>query len=273
MSLAYRCAISPLDQSRTGIGWLPGFYSRTTCGLADTCNWWDETLQFLADPGSPVVAPVPVRVLSANPLIVLPTIPWTDTFGRTSHWGDPSSGDMIKGIRIRGVTPAVASGATLQKGDLLGRIAPRERGTKWSLWDPTATPLAPRGQDTGGIVAFFNDLGLFIVGNGPQDVTGFDRAPTFGGHLLARTGGVADCTASSSVHGLDGYLGYLGTGADYVPPDSSVYSRYGTSSQTDTAPPTPSHENLSPAVAGAAAGGGLLLLGGLGLGLWWLSRR
>lgn len=266
MTLAYRCAIAPLDQSVTGLGWNPGFYRRTSCGLTD-CNWWDETLQFLADPGSPVVAPVPVRVLSANPFVIMPQIPWTDTYGRIAHWGDPSSLDRIRGIRIRGMTPAVSAGTVLDKGGLLGRVAPRERGVKWSLWDDRPTITDPRGHDDSGILTFFHDLGLEVDGSRDQYVAGFERTPPFGGHLLARRSGTADCS-SSSVHGLDGYLGYLGSAADYVAPDSSVYSRYGTSSQTDATAPMPSHENISP----RAAGGGLLALGGLALGLWWLVK-
>lgn len=281
MTLAYRCAIAPLDQSTTRLGWQPGFYQRNPCGISD-CRWWDQTLQFLADPGTPIVAPVPVTVLSTSPFLVRPTIPWTDTFGRVSHWGDPSSLDVVKSLRIRGIVPAVAAGAQVEKGALLGRVSARERGIKMSLWDPAPTLLAPHGSDASGIVALFHDLGLDVVDAGPQDVARFDRTPMFGGHLLARAGGPADCTVGGAVHGLLGggalerYFSSVGlaTGiapSGYVEPDGSVYARYGTSKQTDTRPPVPSHENVSPAAAGAGAGPGLLILGALGA--WWYSRR
>lgn len=266
MTLAYRCAIAPLDQSTTTIGWHPGFYRRSRCGVTD-CNWWDSALQFLADPGTPVVAPVPLTVLSTSPLVVMPTIPWTDTYGRISHWGDPSSLDRLQGVRIRGVVPAVARGAVLDKGALLGRIASQERGTKWSVWQG--------GRDVDGIVSLFHDLGLEVVGEEVPNLAGFDRTPGFGGRLLARARGPADCSAPLQGLGrLEVYFAALGTGIappGFVEPDGSVYGRYGRSAQSDTTPPNPSHENVSPAAAGVGIGGVLAILGALGA--WWYARR
>jgi hypothetical protein len=274
--LAYRCAIAPLDQSTTSIGWRPGFYRRASCGLGD-CQWWDATLQFLADPGSPIVAPFPMTVISTSPFLLRADLPWTDTYGRTSHWGTPGVGQILP-IRIRGATPAVRSGQQLGKGDLLGRVAPRERGVKWSFWDGTITPLNLTGRDVDGIVDLFHDVGLDIVGSTVPNLAAFARTPEFGGHLLARSGGTADCpdgAVPSGVHGLgrlEAYFGDLGTGiapAGFVEPSSGPYARYGTSAQRDTTPPSPSHEN----VAAEGAGIGLVLGVAAALGAWWYSRR
>jgi hypothetical protein len=277
MTLAYRCAIAPLDQSTTSLGWLSGFYRRDPCGLAD-CNWWDSTMQFLADPGTPMVAPFPMTVISTTPFLLRVDLPWTDTYGRMSQWGTPGPG-QIKPIRIRGATPAVRAGQQLAKGDLLGRVAAGERGVKWGLWDNTFTPLNPVGRDVDGIEALFRDVGLYVVGSHAQDMPGFARTPSFGGHLLARSGGTADCppdaAASSGVHGLgrlEAYFGDLGTGiapAGYVEPSSGPYARFGPSAQADASAPRPRHEN----VVAESAGIGLALAVAAALGAWWYSRR
>jgi len=257
--VTYACAIAPLDQSTTSLGWSPGLYRYLACPAFGPCGWQDNSLQFLADPGTPVVAPFPLTVVSSSPFVVRGTVDL------------PFLGGTPSDIRIYDIAPAAGAGARLDKGGLLGRVAPGKRGVKWVLWGPDVFHVVGPQPF---IESLFTGLGLSIVGAGPQDASGFERTPPFGGHLLARVAGPAGsaCAAPSSVHGLDGYLGYLGSAADYVAPDSSVYARYGTSSQTDATPPVPSHENVSPAAAGVAAGGGLLLIGGLALGLWWLVK-
>lgn len=268
--LAYRCAIAPLDQSTTSLGWHPGFYRRASCGLTD-CQWWDPLLQFLADPGTPIVAPFPLTVISTSPFLLRADLPWTDAYGRVSHWGTPGLGAALP-IRLRGATPAVRAGQQLAKGDLLGRVAAGERGVKWSFWDPAPNLAAPLGHDADGIVNLFHDVGLDIVGSTVPDLGAFARVPSFGGQLLARSGGPADCPATGDVHGL-GHLErlFLGTAvpSGYVEPSSSVYARYGTSKQTDVTPPTPRHEN----VAAEGAGIGLALGVAAALGAWWYARR
>ena len=252
--MTYACAIPPLDQSATSLGWSPGFYRRNPCGVLDTCSWNDDSLQFLANPGTPVVAPFPVRVVSTSPFVLRPNF--------TLDWGYH---DVATDIRITGVTPAVSAGAVLDKGALLGRIARDQRGTKWMLWGVNALGRAASQQF---IVPLFRSVGLEIVGAHPQEQTGFDRTPNFGGRLLARAGGPADCSGST-LRGLGAYLGSAPSG--YVETSSSVYDRYGTSGQSDTSVPPPRHENVARQVA--EGGAGLLGVAALAaLGWWWMQR-
>ncbi len=243
------CSIPPLDQSTTSMGWYPGLFVYSSCPALPPCGFTDPSLQFLADAGSPVVAPFPVTVIQTSPMFIV----------RPAADGIAYNG---LDIRMTDVTPAAPVGATLQKGDLLGRIAPGKRGTKWVLWG--------RGTDgtTGqqpGVAIMFSRLGLQVVGATRPQVDQYRTISSFGGRLLAVTGGPADCS-SGPMHGLGAYLGSAPSG--YVETPSSVYSRYGTSAQTDRSVPNPTHMNVQPTAAqvGGAAGGLLLVLG---LGVAW----
>jgi len=257
--MTYACAIAPLDQSTTSIGWQPGLYQRDPCGLSD-CAWQDNSVQFLADPGTPMVAPFPVEVVSTRPFVLRATVV-------LPFLGDPY--DFL----IRGADPAVAAGARLEKGALLGRVAARERGVTWALYG--SDPVFHRVGTQPFIMSLFTGLGLEVVGSGDRDMPGFRRTPRFGGQLLARSAGPAGaaCALPSAVHGLASLERYFDLASaaptGFVDPDTSVYARYGTSSQTDTSPPRP-HQNVSPAAAGAGAG--LLLAVAAALGAWWYAR-
>ncbi len=255
--MTFTCAIAPLDQATTGLGWLPGNYTRLACGLSG-CGWQDRSLQFLADPGTPVLAPMPVRIVGLSPLKIRPAVEVSSSWSRTV-----SSLSTNSDVTIRGITPApgLVVGTQLDKGGLLGRVAAGERGVRWSM-------------DFLAILDFFRELGLEPVGAGyPPPPSGLIRTAMFGGKLLARSTGPAggSCVPAGALHG---YLSFYGLGsaapAGYVDPQSSVYARYGVSTQTDTTVPEP-HENVSPAAAGAGVGAGLLVLGLFGA--WWLSRR
>lgn len=260
----YACAIAPLDQSTTSLGWSPGHYTRDAC--ATDCDWDDYSLQFLADPGTPVVAPFPVLVVSTSPFVIRLGIPFPP--------GAAQQGD----IRITGVTPVVPAGASLDKGSLLGRIAAGQRGTKWTLWAPSQVFGGDAVQQP-FIEALFGALGLDIVGAADPGQSGFTRTPLFGGHLLARANGPA-ATGCTTMQGLGRFERYFDSGglsgvapAGYVEPSSGAYSRYGASSQTDTTPPNPLHENALVTPMQAAAGGGVaLVLVAAALGVWWYSR-
>jgi len=259
--VTYPCAIAPLDQSTTGLGWLPGNYTRLACGLTG-CGWQENSLQFLADPGTPVVAPMPVRVVGLSPFKVRPSVEVSSSWSSTvSALGTNSD------VTIRGIVPAagLVVGSNLDKGGLLGRVAARERGVRWSL-------------DFLPILDFFRELGLEPVGAAyPPPPSGLLRTAQFGGKLLARSAGPAGagCVPAGALHGLSKAMAFYGLGsaapAGFVDPQQSVYGRYGPSSQTDTSVPAP-HENVSPAQAGAAAGGGLFVAAAaVGL-VWWLAK-
>ncbi len=260
--MTYACAIAPLDQSTTSLGWSPGSYVRYPCSLltatsAGGCSWHDESLQFLANPGSPVVAPFPLVVTSLNPLTVRPAIELPRVFADAT-------------ISINGITPAAVRGP-LEKGGLLGRVAPGQRGVKWTL---STGPF---------IVPMLASLGLDIVGATRPAARGFRLTPVFGGRLLARAGGPADCTNPlSSLRGLRGLRGPRSMGArlldlgsaaptGYVEPPSGVYGRYGVSGQTDVSIPEPTNQNL--ARRASAAGGGLLALVSASVLAWLAMRR
>lgn len=248
--MTYACAIAPLDQSATGIGFWPGSYTRSPCPMFGDCYRTDESLQFLADPGTPVVAPFPVTVVSVRPFVLHPTVEL------------PYLGPAFD-FRVYGIATAVTAGARVEKGELLGRVAPSGRGVAWTLW----------GTDTFGSVGpqpfvkpVFQGLGLDLVGGAYPDVPGYRRVPMFGGRMLARTGSSADCSAGG-VRGLERLLDGFGSvaPAGYVEPSSSVYDRFGPSRQTNTAP----------VVDAPASGSGWLF--GLGVvtvvgGLAWLLR-
>jgi len=207
------------------------------------------------------VAPFPVTVVSTSPLILRPTVDLGFPFGRTYD------------IKVLDLTPAAAPGTALDKGGLIGRIAPTKRRTRWVLWG--TDPVFGRGGEQEGIDAMFGRLGLEPVGIAPPSPfpSGFSRVPGFGGRLLARSTGPAGagCAPAGAIHGL----GFAGLGsaapAGYVDPQQSVYARYGASSQTDTSVPRPEHQNVSS--ARAAAGGGALLAAAAAAGLvWWASK-
>ena len=254
--MTFLCAIAPLDQSSTSLGWHPGDYYRTACPAFGDCGWSDKSLQFLGDPGTPMVAPFPVEVVSLRPFVVRGTVEL------------PFLGSTPYDFRIYDAAPAVAAGARLDTGALLGRVAPGARGVKWSLWGPD--PVFHRVEQQPFISALFAGLGLDIVGTAYPPVSGLRLTPGFGGRMLARTGGSADCPAGG-VRGLEALfaLGSVAP-AGYVEPSSSVYDRFGASRQTNTAPPPP--DVPAPASGG---GGGLWALGVAAFvgGVAWIATR
>lgn len=255
--MTFACAIPPLDQSTTSMGWYPGLFVYSSCPAFGPCGFSEPGLQFLADPGSPVVAPFPVTIVQTTPVFVVR--PAADGIAYNSL-----------DIRITDVAPAAPVGATLQKGDLLGRIAPGKRGTKWILWGRGTDGTV--GQQP-GVQTMFGRLGLEVVGSTRPNLPQYTTISSFGGRMLAQTSSPADCAAGAmhgfgALKGLASYLGSAPTG--YVETPSSVYSRYGTSSQTDRSVPNP-HQNVSPTPS-QVGGAGVVLLA-LGLGVAWALRN
>lgn len=259
------CSIPPLDQSTTSVGWRPGLFVYSSCPATGPCGYQEPGLQFLADPGTPVIAPFQMTVVQTSPMYLLraePNVP-------IPMEGRADLGELL--IRLTDVTPAAHVGAVLQKGDLLGRIASGARGTKWILWGRGRDGI--NGQQS-GIETMFDRLGLEIVGSTRPNLPQYTTISSFGGRMYAQTGSPADC-ASGGMHGLgrglSAYLGSAPTG--YAETPSSVYSRYGTSTQTDRSVPNPTHENALVHVTAAQAGGAGVVLLALGLGVAWALRN
>jgi len=252
--MTFPCAIAPLDQNTTSMGWYPGLFVYSSCPATGACGFQDPSLQFLADAGTPVVAPFPVTIVQTSPMFVVRPDPTVPTNGFV--------------IRMTDVTPAAPVGATLQKGDLLGRIAPGKRGTKWVLWGRSANGVTEQQE---GIALMFHTLGLEVVGGTRPNLPQYTTISSFGGRLLAQTGSPAACSSTGAMHGLAGLSKYLGSApTGYQETPSSIYSRYGTSAQSDRSVPNP-HENVSPTRAQVAGGGAALLVAGLGLA-WWMRN-
>lgn len=251
--MTYACAIAPLDQTTTSLGWSPGTYARASC-VVPPCGWTDDALQFLADPGTPVVAPFPLAVTSTRPFLADMSIPLPAVIPAGAQ------------LRIDGLEPVgFARLAQVAKGDLLGRVARGARGVKLSV-------VGPSRVIPGSIVPLFRELGLDVVGATVPTNPQFRLTPRFGGHLLARSGGPADCAGP-----IRGFRG-LGTGltvpAGYVTPSASPYARFGPSAQSDVSVPEPQPGNMaiSSQLAEASGLGALMLLGLAGVA-WWAWRR
>lgn len=208
----FPCAISPLDQSSTSLGWHQGTFARRPCPLLASCTSRQEGLQFLADPGTPVVAPFDARVVREGMGVILVVqfpVP-------------PAIAIPPIHVRVTGIL-AEAPNGPIEKGALIGRVARASR------------PAATFTLVGGSMEALFADLGLDVVGGERRSAAGYALTPVQGGRLLARARGPADCT-SSAMHGLEGFgLGSDVAPAGYVEPDASVYGRFGRSAQTNTA--------------------------------------
>lgn len=234
------CAIAPLDQSSTSLGWGVGTFARSPCTVFSACTSRSEGLQFLADAGTPVVAPFPARVTRERGGLVL-----TLNFPVPAGISAPPARVRVTGINV------VAPDGPVELGGLLGRVAPGSR------------PAATFGLIGGGDIAvLFSDMGLDVVGSERPELSGYRLTPTRGGQLLARSGGPADCARG---HGLSGYL--LGSAAPpgYVTPDSSVYGRFG--------PSHLSNRNVSPPGSSSSGIGGVIVLLAASGVAWWVLRK
>jgi hypothetical protein len=240
----FLCAIAPLDQAATQLGWHQGSFTRRPCPLISSCVTRQEGLQFLADAGTPVVAPFDARVVREGAgllLVVQFDVPRAIAIPPVH-------------VRITGIAPEVGNGP-VQKGALLGRVA---RG---------ARPAATFELVGGSMEALFADLGLDVVGGERRPMTGFALTPSQGGRLLARASGPANC-GSAGLHGLFEPRG-LGSVAPsgYVEPDGSVYGRFGTSRLSNT--------NVSVPSGSTPSGGLWSLVAWVGIGgvVWAATKR
>lgn len=243
--MPYACAIAPLDQSSTQLGWHQGTFARRPCPLLASCTSRQEGLQFLADPGTPVVAPFDARLSSGGVLTVQFDVPRAIAL------------PPIR-VRVSGITVQAPNGP-IQKGALLGRVAP---GTR---------PSATFTLEGGSMEALFSELGLDVVGGERRSVPGYALTPAQGGRLLVRASGPANCPAGG-LRGLGYALGSNVAPAGYIEPDSGAYGRFGPSRLSNT--------NVGPPDAGApsessSGGGGWGLLAWLGIGgvVLWAAKR
>jgi len=241
--VTYPCAIAPLDQAATQLGWHQGSFVRDPCmPFSGSCTSRSEGLQFLADPGTPVIAPFDARLTRTERVLVL-ELP----FAVPRAFGDPP----VR-VQVTGILPEAGNGL-IAKGALLGRVARAER------------PAAVFTLIGASMEALFADLGLDIVGGERRPTAGYRLTPSQGGRLLVRASGPANC-AVAAMHGF-GDLGSAVAPAGYVEPDAGAYSRFGVSRL--------SHANVSPPGAGGSSGGlwglfGWIAVGGVAL---WAARR
>jgi hypothetical protein len=217
--MSFACAIAPLDQSATQLGWSVGTFARSPCPVFGVCTTRQEGLQFLADAGTPVIAPFPGR-WAAGELTLGFEVPRAIAL-------PPAR------VRINGLSNVRAAGY-VERGDLLGRVGARPR------------PSVNFELVGGNIIALFRDLGLDVVGAERPSLRGYGLTPMLGGRLLARTGGPADC-ARSGLAGLERAFLATAVPSGYVEPDQGAYSRFGPSRLTN--------QNVSvPGAAGNSSG-------------------
>ncbi len=239
--MTFPCAIAPLDQAATQLGWHQGTFTLAPCPVMRSCMQRQEGLQFLADPGTPVVAPFDARVTREGAGLLL-----TVQFPMPAVFAQPIR------VRVSGILPGIANGP-VEKGALLGRVAPGSR------------PSATFSLLGGSMTAFFAELGLDVVGGERVRTPGYSLTPFQGGRLLVRASGPANCPASG-LHGLGYALGSDVAPAGYIEPDPGVYSRFGPSRLTNT--------NLTVPSSGSSGSWGSLLgwlvVGGVA---WAATRR
>lgn len=237
-------------------------------------------LDFMADEGSPVVAPWPGTIVAKGYQRQggIPGMPAEDGHGHyvvVFHGavGSRSSPVATMYAQLREASPRNV-GDTVAQGDLLGYVGrsgivterdPRPRlyfkalyatragGVPVTDWEnePAADPLRD----------FFRPLGLETEGvQDPGTPFGpWEQVPPWGGRLVQRSA----CAA--------GVAGLAGLGAVNPQTIRGQYTRYGSTQLTRTTPYMPAIR--TEAAASSGTGGGLILGLAVVAGAWWMLRR
>jgi hypothetical protein len=286
--MTFYCAIPPLDQAATRIGRGYGLgYNRERTRMDQMHAGFD----FVADSGTPVVAPIPGTVATksddtgpgyqrrfrgyGNSLVLehrfaVPGLP-NPFFTLYAHLRDP--------VRLE-------VGQRVNTSDLLGIVGNTTNG-QFSGMGPhlhsevRRAPVVAYGsrRDTFDPAVLWDGLGFAWIDNHRE------AERLVGGQLLLREGGPSDCRAGQSptIAGLV-RLG-LAAPPGLIDPSTlrSKYVVYGGSrsnqniSSPALMPPDYAAVNSNAAVAAARQSGSMILpavAGGAAvLGLWWLSRR
>lgn len=250
---------------------------RRTRGAPPPRPVFQQGLDFMADEGSPVVAPWPGTIVAKGYQRQggIPGMPAEDGHGHyvvVSHGavGSRSAPVATMYAQLRDASPRNVGG-TVAQGDLLGYVGrsgivtdrdPRPRlyfkalyatrtgGVPVSDWEnePPADPLRD----------FFRPLGLETEGvQSPGTPFGpWENVPSWGGRLVQRS----SCAA-----------GVAGLGAVNPQTIRDRYTRYGSTQLTRTEPYAPAVRTEAGALSGG--GGGLVLGLAVVAGAWWMLRR
>lgn len=293
------CAIPPVDQSASQLGWHDGVFlpRREEAGVVRVRGTpplapiFHSGLDFMADEGSPVVVPWPGTVIAKG----YQRSAWRPTDDGLGHYVVISHG--VLGPRVNFGEPvatmysqlrdasALNVGDRVEQGALIGYVgrsglAPWRASRPLLYFQALGTTRFGRpmvGSDwerTEGIRLdvhrdFLQPLGLEREGAqspGPR-IEPWEQTPSWGGRLVQRT----ECgPALRGLMALSRGLRGLGT----VNPQSirGSYTRYGSTQLSVSTPYAPAVR--TEAAAPASGSSGALVLGlGLAAGVWWWMRR
>lgn len=266
------CALPPVDQSSSQLGWGHGvFHIRTEPGRPRQAPVFHSGIDFMADAGSPVVAPWPGTVIATGmqPYGDTPVL-GADALGHyvvISHGViEVGRGPLVTRYAHLRSASALRVGDRVAQGDLIGYVgssgrAPERRERPLLFFQvlrdiPTNWTLG-MGVPVDEMADFFIPLGVTHEGGqrpGPT-VAPYAQVPVWGGQLVQQS--------SCEGGGVRG-LGSLDPRAQ-----RARYSRFGSTQLSDSTPYAPARY----AVAPSESTGGALFLGlGLALGAWWLVR-
>lgn len=266
------CALPPVDQSTTQLGWWDGLFLQDRPRRAG----WHLGLDFMADAGSPALVPYDGRVIQKGHKgygDVLPGSLFQDAFGHYVAIEHVVGGRTLVGVyaNLDGASP-LAVGATVSTGDLLGRVGrsglhpsspPRlfmkvMRPRSPSYGETTTDYGRPQLPGMDPVRDFFMPLGVERTGgdrNGPRPgLENFETTPGWGGTLVLR-----DSCGALSVALLSPST------------QQPKYRRFGSTQLSSRAAYVPAlYEGGS-----SGSSGGLLLLAGVALagGAWMLMRK
>lgn len=276
------CAVPPLDQAATRIGRGYGLGYNRDRSRRDQLH---GGMDFVADPGTPVLAPVPGTVVlvshDSGPGRVRGMGGYGNAVVLEHHFNVPGLPNPFwtSYNHLRDVPP-VRVGDSVNTGTLLGVVGNTTNGQFRGMGAHLHHELRIRpfpgsyDRDTRDPAILYQALGIDYVGARRE----VERM--VGGQLLVRTGGESDCRAGQipTFAGLD-FLGAVPAG--YVDPAQlrSKYTTYGVSRSNQNV------ENVLPPDYAAmiaantnvgrssSSGGGLFVVGGIGLGLALLFGR
>lgn len=267
------CALPPVDQAASQLGWGDGtFLGPRGSGVRPVTH---SGIDFMADVGSPVVAPWAGTVVAKG----------REDFGGTAGFSRDALGYYV--VVAHGVVEArqnpvwtryghlraesaLAIGARVNQGDLLGYVgtsglAPENRGRP-RLFFQTFTyesgATNPRSPGTDPLDRFFRPLGVQHEGGetpGPS-ITPYDQVPPWGGRLVQQDA----CESSTGTAGFG-----------FIDPrrKQTIYSRFGHTQLTGSRAPYAPAVYSSSTSGGGSSGVVLAVTGAVAAGAWWLSRR
>lgn len=261
------CALPPVDQAASQLGWGHGvFYPSTVPGRPRTAPVFHSGIDFMADVGAPVVVPY------AGVVAAIGNQPYGGTLLRgvdaLGHYVVINHGSVVVGqpsvvtryAHLRAPS-TLRVGDRVATGDLIGFVgtsgrAPENQDRSLTFFQALRNWREERpdgGVPTDAMRDFFVPLGVRHEGAqdpGPR-TSGFEQTPVWGGQLVQDTS-----------------CGSLSTSID-PRRQQPVYSRYGRTQLSSRAPYPPARY----AASSSESSGGMLFAGiGLAFGAWLLFR-